>query len=184
VISGTHGSGKSTLIGDFAMSHREWTILPDPYEYIDVAEEVPGAAVFYQQLRIAAERLFEPTAGSAMAERGPLDFLAYLSALDSLGRTRESSSFFEEGHQLTSRAMAEVDVLILLPLNVADSIAIGADEDLELRDAMDTSLLELADDPDLTGTTHVVEITGDRGQRLARLEDVIGELDRGASRAR
>ncbi len=60
VISGTHGSGKSTLIGDFAAAHREWAILPEPIE-------------------------------------------------------------------------------------------IGADEDLELREAMDLSLLELADDPDLAG---------------------------------
>lgn len=43
VVSGTHGSGKSTLIGDFAMAHREWTILADPYEDIDAAGETPGA---------------------------------------------------------------------------------------------------------------------------------------------
>ncbi|MGD9607025.1 MAG: hypothetical protein AB7V10_06035 [Leucobacter sp.] len=82
VISGTHGSGKSTLIGDFAAAHREWAILPEPIE-------------------------------------------------------------------------------------------IGADEDLELREAMDLSLLELADDPDLAGAARVVEITGDHARRLARLEGAI-----------
>jgi len=85
VISGTHGSGKSTLIGDFSASHRGWTVLPDQYEFIDAAEEVPGAAVFFRQLRITAARLVEPAAGSVLAERGPLDFLAYLHALVARG---------------------------------------------------------------------------------------------------
>lgn len=181
VVSGTHGSGKSTLIGDFAVSHREWEILPDPYEYVDLAESVPGAAVFFQQLRIAADRLSEPTAAPVLAERGPLDFLAYLHALDSLDRPSRSSDLLDRAYRLTSRAMSEVDLLILLPLNETDSIMIGADEDLELRAAMDMFLLELADDPDLIGTARVVEITGDRSRRLARLEDAIGELDAGKS---
>lgn len=173
VISGTHGSGKSTLIGDFAAAHREWEILPDPFEFIDAAEESPGAAVFFRQLRIAAERLLEPSDRSVLAERGPLDFLAYLHALESLGRLGPSSELLERGSELTRRSMAEVDLLVLLPLSEADPIEIGADEDLELREAMDLSLLELADDPDLAGAARVVEITGDHARRLARLEGAI-----------
>ena len=32
VISGTHASGKSTLIADFASRRPEFEVFPDPYE--------------------------------------------------------------------------------------------------------------------------------------------------------
>lgn len=176
VISGTHGSGKSTLIGDFAGSHRDWAVLPDPYEFVDAAEAQPGARVFLQQLRIAADRLSEPAAGSVIAERGPVDFLAYLRALDDLGRRGASPDALERGERLASEAMAEVDLLVLLPLSDGDPIELDEEEDLELRDAMDLALLELADDPDLVGRARVVEIAGSRERRLAQLENAIRGL--------
>lgn len=81
VVSGTHASGKSTLISDFASRHPEFTVLPDPFELVDEDDAV-GAALFAAQLRIAADRLTdEPGRTHVIAERGPLDFLAYLLAL-------------------------------------------------------------------------------------------------------
>ena len=175
-ISGTHGSGKSTLMSDFAMSHREWTVLPDPYEYIDLGEEASGAVAFSQQLSIAARRLSEPAVGPQLAERSPLDFLAYLHALDALGRPGDPADLFELNYWIASRAMAKVDLLVLLPLRARDGIEIGSDEDLELREAMNESLLELADDADLVGAVPVVEIVGSRESRLVQLEIAINEL--------
>ena len=174
VVSGTHASGKSTLIGDFAMANREWIVLPDPFELVDAQEEPD--AVFVRQLRIAAGRLLEPAHGPVLAERGPLDFLAYLDALSRLGRSARSQDLLRRGIPLTAQAMAGVDLLVLLPLARDDRIGVGADEDLELREAMDAALLELADDPDLTGGATVVEIAGDPAQRLQRLEDAIAAL--------
>ncbi|GAA2527391.1 hypothetical protein GCM10009860_03930 [Microbacterium mitrae] len=173
VISGTHGSGKSTLLADFASGHAGWRTLADPFEDIDVAEQSPGAATYFAQLRIAAARLLAPTDGPLIAERGPLDFLAYLQALDDLARPGRSSELLAQGYRLAERAMVNVDLLILLPLNARDAIQIPSDEDLELRDAMDAALLELADDADLTAGAQVVEITGERSHRLAQLEHAI-----------
>ena len=114
VVSGTHASGKSTLIGDFAMANREWIVLPDPFELVDAQEEPD--AVFVRQLRIAAGRLLEPAHGPVLAERGPLDFLAYLDALSRLGRSTRSQDLLRRGIPLTAQAMAGVDLLVLLPL--------------------------------------------------------------------
>jgi hypothetical protein len=48
---------------------------------------------------------------------------------------------------------------------------VGADEQLELRLAMNDLLLELVDDPDVVGErVTVAEITGDPATRLAALE--------------
>jgi len=179
VVSGTHGSGKSTLISDFAAAHREWQVHPDPFELMDAATDEPGAEVFYQQLRVSASRLLAPEAGHAILERGPLDFLAYLDTLDVLGRAGAAADYFELGVQLTHRAIAQVDLLVLLPLNRADAMFIGEEEDLELRDAMNTSLLELADDPDLVDGARVIEIAGDRELRLALLESGVHALSSG-----
>ncbi len=151
VISGTHGTGKSTLLADFASSRSGWETLPDPYEYLDGAEAAPGAEVFAWQLRLAAARLLDAHAGNLIAERGSLDFLAYLQAIEELGRGETPPALWEEGWALTQRAMLAVDLLVLLPLSAAAGIRIGADEGPELQQAMDVSLLELAEDPDLTG---------------------------------
>ena len=115
-ISGTHGSGKSTLISDFAMSHREWSVLPDPYEYIDASEEAAGAAAFGKQLAVTARRLARRAAEPQIAERSPLDFLAYLHALDALRRPGDAADLFELNFWVASRAMKNIDLLVLLPL--------------------------------------------------------------------
>ncbi|SFS03762.1 AAA domain-containing protein [Microbacterium sp. cf046] len=177
VVSGTHGSGKSTLIGDFAVRHREFAVLADPFELMDAAAEEPDAGMFFAQLRSSAARLLELSDEEAViAERGPLDFLAYLDALDALRRPTRAPGLVRRGASLTAEAMARVDLVVLLPLTPSAGIELSADEDLELRDAMNDALLELADDPDLVGNAAVVEITGDAEHRLEQLEATIARL--------
>ena len=86
VVSGTHASGKSTLISDFHAAHPEYTVLGDPFD--DVESGAPtGAASFVAQLRVTVSRLRESAReSSVISERGPVDFLAYLTALEMLGR--------------------------------------------------------------------------------------------------
>ncbi|WP_395245753.1 hypothetical protein ACGGZK_08080 [Agromyces sp. MMS24-K17] len=172
VVSGTHSSGKSTLISDFALRHPEFTVLPDPFELVDETWDAPGAAMFAAQLRVAAARLGpEESAGDLIAERGPIDFLAYLLALDELTGSAGSREFLERAAAITTEALGHVDLLVVLPLTARDRLAPGPDEHLELRAAMNDALLDLVDDPDLIGgRSKVVEIAGDRAARLAALE--------------
>lgn len=176
VVSGTHASGKSTLISDFARRHPEYEVLPDPFELMDESRDAPSAALFAAQLRVAADRL-DPAETSAdlIAERGPLDFLAYLLALDNLTGSSSSSELLERSTSLTAEALARIDLLVVLPLTAGDAIAVGADEGLALRDEMNDVLLELIDDSVFTGPgLTVVEIVGDRMTRLAELEALVG----------
>lgn len=169
VVSGTHASGKTSLIDDFAAAHPEFEVLPDPYELLDGADA--GGGSFFAQLQVTAARLLEAE-GDVIAERGPLDFLAYLDALDVLGRPERAPEAFRRGVELCREAMAGVDVLVVLPLNAADRIDVPDDEDPELRDAMNDSLLDLMDDEDLTGGAHILELSGTRPDRLAQLQAI------------
>ena len=175
-VSGTHASGKSTLIADFAARHPHYDTMPDPFELIDERFDRPGPAMFLQQLRIAAERLDQADAADVIAERSPLDFLAYLAALEQLGRTTSSAEVLDRARELTANALHHVDLLAVLPLAPRDGIRAGGDEDPELREAMDAALLDLVDDADLIpAQTRVVEIAGDRAARLHRLEQALSE---------
>ncbi|MHA7985633.1 DEAD/DEAH box helicase family protein [Rathayibacter sp. CAU 1779] len=179
VVSGTHASGKSTLISDFAIRHPEFTVLPDPFDLLDESWDSPGAAMFAAQLRVAADRLRpDEFTGNLIAERGPLDFLAYLLALDELGTGSSGSpEQLERWTSITGEALSRVDLLVALPLTAGDPIEVSADEGLELRDAMNDRLLELIDDPDLVGARpRVVEIVGSPSQRLAMLESAVRDL--------
>lgn len=178
VVSGTHASGKSTLIADFAMRHPEFAVLPDPFELIDDSWDTPSTAMFMAQLRVAAQRLGSDDEGeSLIAERGPIDFLAYILAMAELSGTTADGDLVERAMALTADALGRVDLLAVLPLTPGRPIHVGDDEQLELRSAMNDVLLELIDDPDLIGDRLAVcEITGDPGERLAALEEAAGML--------
>lgn len=178
VISGTHSSGKSTLVSDFTMQHPGFEVLPDPFELIDEAWDRPSAGMFVAQLTLAASRLAPDPTGAPtadrIAERGPLDFLAYLLAIEDLSGGSLDADLLEGARQLTADAIRHVDVLVVLPLTHDDALAPGAEEHLALRVAMNEALLELVEDPELCdpGMT-VAEIVGDPAARCAELERLV-----------
>lgn len=175
VVSGTHASGKSTLVSDVALALPGYDQLPDPFELVDDDGDPAGAASFVQQLLVAAERLAElPPGTDVVAERGPVDLLAYLAALADLGRRSAAPDLLARLRATTAEAMAHVDLLVVLPLESPDGIRVPDDEDPDLRGAMEERLLELVDDPDLVGpATRVVEVAG---PPEARLEQVLAAV--------
>jgi len=187
-VSGTHCSGKSTLVEDFLAVHREYVHEPEPYEWLEEvygepAADEPNVDDFYRQLQLSVERLGSYEAGaSVVAERSPLDFLAYILALDDLGRAGRDCALIASAAEAAAAGMAHVDLLVLLPLNGADGIFAPDSEDLELREAMNARLLDLvATDPYSLlagGRPRVVEIHGTRARRLGQLEQAVTESGR------
>src|SRR6478735_6943427 len=144
VVSGTHASGKSTVISDFVVRHPGYAVLSDPYDLLDEAWDAPGAASFAAQLRIAADRLLDDDLGDdVIAERGPLDFLAYLLALDELTGDSVSRELLTRATALTARALRTVDLLVVLPLDDRHPLVHDFDEHAELRDTMNGVLLDI-----------------------------------------
>lgn len=170
VVSGTHASGKSTLVSDFSSEHPEYAVFGDPFDELLDGFEDAGPASFAAQLRVAASRLRRASEARLIAERGPLDFLAYLLAWSELGRGGIGSETIASAARIAAAAMEAVDLLILLP---AAGIRVPGDEDPELREAMQDQLYELCDDPDLVGAARVVELAGDPVTRLRQLEELV-----------
>lgn len=110
VVSGTHASGKSTLVSDFALRHREFTVLPDPFDLVDETSDRPSVALFAAQLRVSADRLDpEESDENLIAERGPIDFIAYLLALDDLSGTAGSRELMQRSMAISREALDHVD---------------------------------------------------------------------------
>ncbi|WP_243694846.1 hypothetical protein [Labedella populi] len=132
----------------------------------------PSAASFAAQLRVSADRL-DPLESpeNLIAERGPIDFLAYLLALEELTGASSSRQLLERSTEITREALSHVDLLVVLPLTAIDPIEACIDEHLELRNTMNDILLDLLGDSDLIGQRpKIAEITGDRDRRLTALE--------------
>jgi hypothetical protein len=176
-VSGTHCSGKSTLIADFLEAHPDYVHEPEPYEWLletygEAISDEPTADEFYRQLEVSVERLRGYARGANMiAERSPVDFLAYLLALTDLGRSGRDCEMIASAAELAASGMAHVDLLVVLPLH---GIAAPEEEDLDLREAMNDQLLDLiTTDPYSlfgSGRVPVVEIHGTRPERLRALE--------------
>lgn len=145
-VSGTHCTGKSTLIDDFLAVRRDFAHEPEPYEWSEDAD-------FSRQLEISIERWQTHAAGArVIGERCPLDFIAYLRA------TGEDAPVDEH----VQRAMQHIDLLVLL---APDAISAPEDEDPELREAMHEQLIELVESVDVP----VLELHGSRRERNALL---------------
>ncbi|MEI3868131.1 hypothetical protein V6S02_13695 [Microbacterium sp. CCNWLW134] len=182
VVSGTHAAGKSTLISDFVERHPAFVVFSDPFDLIDERWDGPHPAAFAAQLRIAADRLRHPEAADLIAERGPLDFLAYLWALDRMDVADVAPELLDRARAITAEAMHHVDLIVVLPLAADDVDGPAPDEDgeyAELREMMNDILLDLVDDEDLVGPrARTVEIGGAREARLAALTDAVDRFGR------
>ena len=176
-MSGTHCSGKTTLVEDFLQRHPDYVHEPEPYEWLTDAQGAAfsaelTAADVWQQLEVSVERLsWHPPGSNVIAERSPLDFRAYLEALRSLGR-EDTSRMLDDARGLARRAMSYIDLVVVLPLNDEDGIEPPESEDPELREAMNLALIDIIENEweDLSSGVRLAEIAGTRKERLVALE--------------
>jgi len=165
-IVGTHCCGKSTLVADFLAAHRDYVHEPEPYEWLQETEsfaDPPAAEDFYRQLEFSVERLRSYGRGArVIIERSPLDFVAYLRAIDAV-------DIVDRAIELAIDGIRHLDLIVFLPLNDRDGIIAPESEDLELRDAANEHLAEIlyGDEIDLPP---VIELHGTRAERFAALE--------------
>jgi AAA domain-containing protein len=175
-ISGTHCCGKSTLIDSFLAAHGDYVHEAEPYEMLqelhgEAFGAEPTAEDFFRQLEYHVERLRQYSEGDrVICERGPADFVAYLLALDDLGRDTADASLVRQSIEIAGSAVKLLDLMVYIPATGQAP----ASEDPELRSAVDHWLEEiLLNDEFGMFTGHqplILEISGTTPQRLRTIE--------------
>lgn len=176
-VSGTHCSGKSTLIDAFLSAHDEYVYEPEPYEalndsYGEGFGAEPSAEDFFRQLEYQIERLQRYRSGDRVIfERSPADFVAYLLALNDLDRETADAALTKQSITAAGNAVALLDLIVYVP---ASDVPAPESEDPKLRSAVDARLERMLLDDDLGLFTNdrpsILELAGTTMRRLRGLE--------------
>jgi len=170
-VSGTHCTGKSTLIDEFLWTHPEFAHEPEPYAVMveDLGEEFaaePCVEDFHRQLEFNINRLQQHAPGERVIyERCPIDFLAYIDAL--------GPKSVEALIDRVSDAMRNLDLIVYLRLN---DTAPESDYP-KLQKAVDRRLGAIFRDDEFGALSSysaiIVEASGSTAQRLRIIESHI-----------
>lgn len=192
-VSGTHCSGKTTLIEEFLRAHPDFAHEPEAYTvlvegYGEEFSAEPGADDFYRQLEFSVERLGRYAAGEQVIfERSPVDYLAYLLALKDLNRDHAPvrttcvsgwpNSVVQTAFSMVEEALRNLDLIVFLRLNQADGIEPPDDEDPKLRRAVNSRLAAIFEDDEFgfvgAAGPKIVTASGSTAQRLRAIETAI-----------
>jgi hypothetical protein len=165
-VSGTHCTGKSTLIDEFLRVHPDFIHEPEPYALMveELGEEFsaePCVEDFERQLEFNIERLKQHERGERVIyERCPIDFLAYIECLS------PQTTSVEE----VLESMQRLDLIVYLPIENT----IETEEFPKLRKAVDRRLNAIYNEDDLgiisASNLKIVEASGPVEKRLRTLE--------------
>jgi len=175
-VTGTHGSGKTTLVEDFAAA-AGYEPVPEPYWLLVqqgvVFADGPDIAGLEEQLKQSCALLLSTSEADVVFDRCPLDFLGYLEVLSAA----EGFEWSPDGKllQRIEKALATLDLIAFVPLLRPDEIAVTI-EYPKLRTRVDARLKTMLREDDLgllADGPRVIEVTGTREQRVQRLTAVL-----------
>jgi predicted ATPase len=166
-VSGTHCTGKSTLLDEFLRVHPDFVHEPEPYTVMveELGEEFsaePCVEDFQRQLEFNLDRLKQHERGERVIyERCPIDFLAYIECI-----SPETTSHFDQ----ILESMQRLEMIVYLPIENT----IESDEFPKLRKAVDRHLNAIYNEDDLgiisATNLKIVEATGPIEKRLRTVE--------------
>jgi predicted ATPase len=172
-FSGAHRTGKSTLLEQLADALPGHATVDEPYYLLEEdgyeTAEDPSLEDFQAQLERSLEVL-EEGQRDVLFDRSPADLLAYLT-------THEDGDDFDAEDWLdrVRDAMETLDLVVFVPIEDRDRIAVSADEGRRSRRAVHEKLVELLVD-NLAWDVDVLRVDGDVGSRVAQVKARLAEL--------
>jgi hypothetical protein len=152
-VSGSHGTGKSTLIADFLRERPGYRHEPEAFELlgdeIDIGDSGEPAEDGLALLLEHTLRVVETQeAGSRVVfERSPVDYLAYAVAARSWPRGL-GPRFVRRFASRVRESLSHLDLIVLLPLSTGGPVAHG-EENPRFRRRVDEALRGALLDDDL-----------------------------------
>lgn len=171
-FAGSHRVGKSTLVEAVGAELPRYVTVDEPYalleeEGYECAEE-PSVSDFEAQLERSLEALAEGEP-NALFDRSPADILAYLLVHE------DADAFdLDAWSERVREAMATLDVVVFVPIEEPDRVALPAHEDRAYRLAVHEKLNELLVDDALGVEVEVLTVEGGVSRRV---EQVLRRVD-------
>lgn len=172
-VTGTHGSGKTTLCEDFCARHPGYEPVAEPYWLLVqqgvVFADGPSVPDLEEQLRQSCALLLAASGPDVIFDRCPLDFIAYLEVV----AAAEGFEWTPDGKLLgrIEKALQTLDRVVFVPLTAPDTITVAI-EYPQLRTKVDARLKRMLREDDLgllEGGPEVVEMKGSREERVGRV---------------
>ena len=163
-FSGTHRSGKSTLVERIALTLPRYSSVDEPYALLeeegDEAADPPSIDDFEAQLERSLAAL-EAEDENVLFDRCPADVLAYLLVHD------DAAAFdAEDWLERIADAIETLDLIVFVPVEDRDRIALPAHEDHGQRLAVHAKLEELLTDELYGWKVEVLRVEGSVQDRV------------------
>ena len=163
-ISGSHRVGKSTLVELVAEELPGYAAVDEPYALLEEEGyehgDPPSVEDFVAQLERSLDAL-EEADDDVIFDRCPADILAYLLVHD------DADAFdLDEWLARARKAMRTLDLVVFVPIEEDDRIALPAHEDAEHRLAVDEKLREILVDDAFGFRRDVLVASGDIETRV------------------
>lgn len=187
-VSGTHAMGKSTLAEDFVENHPEFVLEVEPYHVlqeqfgIDLTEE-PTQESFIAQLEYSLKRTnaYEKK-DNVIFDRCPIDYIAYLMYVSQRDFGSPALPHLSGLLREAAKSVARLELIVFLPMVDQQAIARRPDEDENFRLEVDHFFKEIYREDSyglFSGQQpEVMELWGNRKNRLARLESRLKSISR------
>jgi len=171
-FSGSHRVGKSTLLAAVAEALPRHVTLDEPYNLLEEEgyehEAEPSLEDFIAQLERSLQA-FEESGPDTLFDRSPADVLAYLLAHE------DAESFdIDEWLERVRDAMQSLDLLVYVPIEQPERIAVAAHEDKRLRARVDGALERLLLDDRYDFGLEPLVVSGDVRKRVDMVLERIG----------
>jgi hypothetical protein len=179
-ISGTHGTGKTTLAEALCARLPGHTVADEPYYLLeDEGYEFgfpPSLEDYRALLARSVKSLTAPPLPRVIFDRTPLDYLAYLAATGADPSGQASPAALRP-------AFASLDLLVITVITPQTEQVLPPAELPGLRSQMNDALLDLVYDDPLNAweDTPVLELNGPLDSRLAAVLAALGQSQRPAA---
>jgi len=153
-VSGSHSTGKSTLIAAFVERRSEYVYEPEAYETLadDIAltsSEGPTPEGLECLLQYTVSALASHGPGAcAVFERSPVDYIAYAAASRATWSSQAVSEFLRAHVPVVRASVRNLDLIALLPVSDTGPITPRTDEDERFRKRVDERLRRALIDDD------------------------------------